>query len=113
MQQWGAIEADQEAWLADVFAGEGRQQRPEVSCDLLAFRHDLQRGSGFNDYDEIHVTVFVHPSSEKRAAGGHGHETLVSLQPRQSRLEERGVQFGQVTPVFKVMHVCLDHELSS
>jgi hypothetical protein len=84
-------------------------------CAAICWRSpdDLQRGSGFDDHDEIHVTVFVHPSSEKRAACGHGHETLVSLQPRQSRLEERGVQFGQVTPAFKVVQVCLAHQLSS
>ena len=92
MKKLWSIEADEQARLAYVIAGEGRKKVAEASRNLSAFSQDL--GIGITSYDrhKIDIRVLVKATVHQRTARKQPFETVVQPQFFNEGFEEGGMQ---------------------
>jgi len=89
-----SVEADEEARLADVLAGEGGEERPQGLRERASTVEDGPVRPGLDGDDEIEVAVAVHRLRDERAAAGDPDDAIVRPKALERGREEGGVGLG-------------------
>lgn len=89
----GVIQADEEARLTHMSAGEGAEQRSETARKVEPRCH-LRIGVLRHDYDEVNIREHIHATMHQRAAGEHGVEARIGREP-EGLVEEGDVADGK------------------